>query len=52
MGSGDPELSLRLAQMEDEINAKRAEIMALKDQVIPAMLAIVGCVSLYLLILL
>ncbi|XP_025083413.1 forkhead-associated domain-containing protein 1-like [Pomacea canaliculata] len=32
MGSGDPELSLRLAQMEDEINAKRAEIMALKDQ--------------------
>lgn len=32
MGAGDPATSQRLTQMEAEVNAKKAEIMALKEQ--------------------
>nr|KAG5691839.1 hypothetical protein BaRGS_033443 [Batillaria attramentaria] len=32
MGSGDPDTTQRLAQLEYEVNAKKAEIMALKEQ--------------------
>lgn len=32
MGAGDPETTQRLAQLDAEVNAKKAEIMALKEQ--------------------
>ena len=33
MGGGDPDASHRLAEMEKEVDARKAEVAALKEQV-------------------